>query len=239
MKLYKIKYNDGKKYNKYFVVSAKNSRESKGLFRKTMPSGAKMVSKPEKSTEKFIKNSEDQKVKNIQFNVVPIPKKYINEKGQFVSLKDIENIKKFYVENLTPDERKKIDVYNEIKKMDKDTFTQTTEAGAGLIIDKKLMYIGEDFTGQTTVQINYQQRLAAAKKMNSKYIVKNKDGSNEKNVSLSKFKDIIESAISKSRETWKSNTKDNPNGNYYKTVLFLKYKRDNNTLTFDFDLSSY
>ena len=237
MKIYKIKYSDGKKYNKYFVVSAKNSRESKSLFKKTMPATAKMVSKPASSTKKFIKNSSAENVKNIDFNIVPIPKKYINEKGRFVSLKDIENIKRFYSETLTEDERKSIDVYNEIKMMDKKTFVQKSEAGSGMIIDKKLMYIGEDFTGQTTVQINYKQRLAAAKQMNSKYSVQ--EGSNETYVSLPEFKDIIEGAISESREKWKGDTKNNPKGHYYKTVLFLKYNRKKNTVTFDFDLESF
>jgi hypothetical protein len=237
MKIYKIKYSDGKKYNKYFVVSAKNSRESKSLFKKTMPATAKMVAKPASSTKQFIKNSLQENVKNIDFNIVPIPKKFINEKGRFVALKDVENIKKFYGETLTEDERKSIDVYNEIKMMDKNTFMQKSEAGSGMIIDKKIMYIGEDFTGQTTVQINYLQRLAAAKKMNSKYLVK--QGSNETYVSLPEFKDIIEGAIAESREKWKADTKNNPKGKYYKTVLFLKYNRNDNSLTFDFDVESF
>tara|TARA_R110000737_G_scaffold211602_1_gene229227 strand:+ start:132 stop:848 length:717 start_codon:yes stop_codon:yes gene_type:complete len=238
MKIYKIKYSDGKKYNKYFVVSAKNSRESKSLFKKTMPATAKMVSKPASSTKKFIKNSSAENVKNIDFNIVPIPKKYVNEKGRFVSFKDVENIKRFYSERLTEDERKRIDVYNEIKMMDKKTFVQKSEAGSGMIIDKKIMYIAEDLTGQTTVQITVKQRLAAAKQMNSKYLIK--EGSNEVYLSLPEFKDVLESKVAESRDKWKANTKDNPLGSYYKTVLFLKYDRATNTVIFDTkDISSH
>ena len=113
-------------------------------------------------------------------------KRFRDSKGRFISTKDTENIRAFYKENFTEDERKKINLYNEIRKMDKNTFEQTSQAGSGMIIDKKLMYVGEDATGQSSVQLTTEQRLSAAKKMNSKYKVIDEEG-NEKIVRLKSF----------------------------------------------------
>ena len=171
-----------------------------------------------------------------------IKKRYRDNKGRFISTKNVENIRAFYSENFTEDERKKINLYNEIIKMDKDIFDQTVKAGAGMIIDKKLMYIGEDATGQSSVQLTTDQRLSAAKKMNSKYRVIDEDGK-EKIVRLNEFRDIIKDAISKSKNDWINNKKDNPKGDYYKTIVFMDFDSENNILSlkldFEEDIISY
>lgn len=240
MRLFKIKYSDND-INKYFVVNAKNTRDAKKLFKKAMPS-FEIKTEARAATNEFIKNSEVFKSKNINYNIVPVKKKFINSKGKFVSTKNIENIRAFYSENFTEDERKQINLYTEIKKMDKDIFEQTVKAGAGMVIDKKLMYIGEDATGQSSVQLTTDQRLSAAKKMKSKYKVIDEEG-NEKMVRLNEFRDILKSAISKSKNDWINDKKNNPKGNYYKTIVFMDFDSENNILSvkldFNEDIISY
>jgi len=169
-------------------------------------------------------------------------KRFRDSKGKFISTKNIENIRAFYKENFTEDERKKINLYQEVRKMDKDTLSQTIKAGKGMIIDKKLMYIGRDETGQSSVQLTTDQRLSAAKKMNSKYKVIDENG-NEKMVKSSEFKDILEGAIEKSKNDWTNNKKDNLKGDYYKTIVFLDFDSDQNILSlkldFEKDILSY
>ncbi len=165
-----------------------------------------------------------------------IKKRFRDSKGRFISTKDVENIRAFYSENFTEDERKKINLYTEIRKMEKDVFEQTSKAGAGMIIDKKLMYIGEDATGRSSVQLTTDQRLAAAKKMNSKYKIIDEDGK-EKNVRLNEFRDIIKSAISKSKNDWINDKKNNPKGGYYKTIVFMDFDSENNILSLKLDFN--
>ncbi len=234
MRLYKIKFID-KNASKYFVVKAKNTTEAKKLFKKAMPS-FEIKTEARAATNKFIKNTEVLKSKNIRYNIVPIKKKFINSKGRFISTKNVENIRAFYSENFTEDDRKKINLYYEIIKMDKDIFDQTVKAGAGMIIDKKLMYIGEDATGQSSVQLTTDQRLSAAKKMKSKYRVIDEDGK-EKIVRLNEFRDIIKSAISNSKNDWINNKKDNPKGGYYKTIVFMDFDSENNILSLKLDFN--
>tara|TARA_S200002703_G_scaffold15793_1_gene13447 strand:+ start:485 stop:1006 length:522 start_codon:yes stop_codon:yes gene_type:complete len=171
-----------------------------------------------------------------------IKKRFRDSKGRFISTKNVENIRAFYKENFTEEERQKINLYKEIRKMEKDVFDQTVKAGAGMIIDKKLMYIGEDATGQSSVQLTTEQRLSAAKKMNSKYKVIDEEG-NEKIVRLSEFRDILKGAISKSKNDWINNKKDNPKGVYYRTIVFMDFDSNKNILSlkldFEEDIISY
>ena len=165
-----------------------------------------------------------------------IKKRYRDNKGRFISTKNIENIRAFYSENFTEDERKQINLYTEIKKMDKDIFEQTVKAGAGMVIDKKLMYIGEDNTGQSSVQLTTDQRLSAAKKMKSKYKVIDEEG-NEKMVRLNEFRDILKSAISKSKNDWINDKKNNKKGDYYKTIVFMDFDSESNILSLKLDFN--
>jgi len=171
-----------------------------------------------------------------------IKKRFRDSKGRFISTKNVENIRAFYKENFTEEDRQKINLYQEIRKMEKDVFDQTVKAGAGMIIDKKLMYIGEDSTGQSSVQLTTEQRLSAAKKMNSKYKVIDEEG-NEKIVTLSEFRDILKGAISKSKNDWINNKKDNPLGVYYRTIVFMDFDSNKNILSlkldFEEDIISY
>ena len=222
-KLYKIKfkYKDKEKGNSYFVVNAKNARQANSLLKKAVPE-AEIKSKPRPSTEKFIKDSQELKAANIDFNVVPIKKRYRNDKGQLISTRDVENIRQFYKENFTEEERSKINLYEQVKRMDQTTIKQTSAQGANLFVDAPIMYVG--YSETPTSQIDYNQKLSAAKKMNSTFLYKGEK------VTLSQLKDYIEQAINESREEHLAT-----NESYYRTYIFMVDNTINNTLNFDPD----
>jgi len=223
-KLYKIKfkYKDKEKGNSYFVVNAKNARQANSLLKKAVPE-AEIKSKPIPSTEKFIKDSQELKAANIDFNVVPIKKRYRNDKGQLISTRDVENIRQFYKENFTEEERSKINLYEQVKRMDQTTIKQTSAQGANLFISDPIMYVG--FSEMPTSQIDYNQKLSAAKKMNTTLLYKGE------RVTQGKMIDMIEAAIRESKEKHLKK-----NDRYYRTYIFLVDDAINNTLNFDPDI---
>lgn len=146
--------------------------------------------------------------------------KYKDDKNRIVSTRDVENIRRFYEENFTEEERKNINLHYEISKMDRQTIKQTSNQGANLFITDPIMYVG--YSDNTTTQISYKQKLSAAKKMNTKLIF---DGVE---VSYPKFIDLIEDEIEKSRIEHLIE-----NETYYKTYIFLQDDIDNNLLIYD------
>ena len=154
-------------------------------------------------------------------------KRYRNDKGQFVATRVIENVRQFYKENFTPEDRAKINLYDQIRKMDKTTLQQTSRQGAGLFVTDPIMYVG--FSDNPTTQIDYVQKLSAAKKMNTTLLYKGKK------ITQSKMIDVINEAIKESKEEHLLD-EDNTKGTYYRTYIFMVDDVLNNTLDFDPDL---
>ena len=147
-------------------------------------------------------------------------KRYRNSKGQFIATRVVENVRAFYSKNFSKEDRRKINIYNEIKAMDKNTLEQTSSSGAGLFVTDPIMYVG--YSETPTTQIDFVQKLSVAKKMNTILLYKGEQ------VSQSKLKDIIRESIKESEEKHLLE-----NNNYYRTYIFLTDDIINNTLTFD------
>ena len=150
-------------------------------------------------------------------------KRYRNDKGQFVATRVIENVRQFYKENFTPEDRAKINLYDQIRKMDKTTLQQTSRQGAGLFVTDPIMYVG--YSDNPTTQIDFIQKLSAAKKMNTTLLYKGVP------ITAAKMKDMINQAIEQSRLDHLLEF-----DSYYRTYIFMVDDVDNNTLDFDPDL---
>lgn len=147
-------------------------------------------------------------------------KRYRDEKGRFLPTRMIENIRMFYRQNFTEDERRKINLYDQIRKMDKITRQQTASQGAGLFVTDPIMYVG--YSETPTSQINVTQKLSVAKKMNTTLLYKGE------RVTQSKFEDLVRLSIEESKIEHLLE-----NESYYRTYVFLVDDVDNNTLNFD------
>jgi hypothetical protein len=145
---------------------------------------------------------------------------YKDNKKRWVSNRDIENIRQYYLKEVPLDKQPE-SLRDEIRTWSRDEIKNFSNLGAGMFIQGAQMYLA-DGALPTYIDITTDQRLALAKKEKSKYFI------GDQQVTLAKLRDAIRIHSQEEQDLAEKEGK-----NWYKTLVFLEYNRNDNTLTWD------
>ena len=141
-------------------------------------------------------------------------------KGKFISTRDIENIRQYYTKNV-PLDKQPSSLRDEVKNWSIEQVKNLSNLGAGMFVQGAQMFLADGalptYTDQTT-----DQRLALAKKEKSQFFI------GEQQVTLAKLRDAIRDHSLKEQKRAEKEGK-----NWYKTLVYLEYNRNDNTLTWN------
>jgi len=141
-------------------------------------------------------------------------------KGQFISTRDIENIRQYYTKNV-PLDKQPTSLREEVKSWSKEQIKNLSNLGAGMFVQGAQMFLADGalptYTDQTT-----DQRLALAKKEKSSLFI------GDQQVTLAQLRDAI-----RQHSLDEQQKADKEGKNWYKTLVYLEYNREENTLTWN------
>jgi hypothetical protein len=206
-------------------------RNAKGQFvKKTVVEGVQKYYDKVK-IESYKPESIIQEIKNLDLKkLAKIAKKgnqdrdydaiYKDNKKRWVSNRDIENIRQYYLKEVPPDKQPE-SLRDEIRTWSRDQIKNFSNLGAGMFVQGAQMYLA-DGALPTYIDITTDQRLALAKKEKSKFFI------GDQQVTLAKLRDAIRIHSQKEQDIAEKEGK-----NWYKTLVYLEYNRNDNTLTWD------
>ena len=141
-------------------------------------------------------------------------------KGKYVSSRDMENIRQYYTKNV-PLDKQPTSLREEVKNWSKEQLLNLSKLGAGMFIDGPQLFM-VDGALPTYVDQTTDQRLALAKKEKSSLFIGNDQ------VTIKQLRDALrQHSLDEQRLAEKEGK------NWYKTLVYLEYNRDENTLTWD------
>jgi len=149
-----------------------------------------------------------------------IEKRWRNSKGQWLSTRDVENVRQYYLENFTPEKRPE-SIRDEVRALDLDTLKKNIQLGQGMFIDGAQMFL-VDGVIDSYVDITTNERINLAKRDKSTLMIGLKRvTARELQQALQEHSDDEKKKAEKSKERW------------YKTLVFLEYNREDNILTWN------
>ena len=145
---------------------------------------------------------------------------YKDNKKRWVSNRDIENIRQYYLKEVPLDKQPE-SLRDEIRTWSREQIKNFSNLGNGMFVNGPQMYLA-DGALPSYIDITTDQRLALAKKEKSKFFI------GDEQVTLSKLRDAIRIHSQEEQDIAEKEGK-----NWYKTLVFLEYNRNDNTLTWD------
>ena len=149
-----------------------------------------------------------------------IEKRWRNKKGQWLSTRDVENVRQYYLENFTPEKRPE-SIRNEVRALDLDVLKKNIQLGQGMFIDGSQMFLVDGII-DSYVDITTNERINLGKRDKSTFMIGLKRvTARELQQALQEHSDEEKKKAEKAGEVW------------YKTLAFLKYDREDNILSWN------
>ena len=149
-----------------------------------------------------------------------IEKRWRNKKGQWLSTRDVENIRQFYLKNV-PAENQPESLREEVRTFDKETLKKVSQLGAGMFIEGSQIYLADGII-DSFVDITTNERINLGKRDKSTFLIGNERvTARELQQALQKYSDEEKAKAIKKGHNW------------YKTMVYLEYSREDNILLWD------